>query len=61
MYNSVCSELGNGAFGMLVPERDKLDRDRELQFQAACTITNIPIENTKYVTLNDFELELDSS
>lgn len=53
--------MGNGAFGMLVPERDKLDRDRELQFQAACTITNIPIENTKYVTLNDFELELDSS
>lgn len=60
---AVCSESGDGALDMLVPERDKVDKDRVLQFQAVCTITNIPIENTKYgyITLNDFELKLDST
>lgn len=63
IFCAVCSESEDGALDMLVPERDKIGKDRVLQFQAACTITNIPIENTKYgyITLNDFELKLDST
>lgn len=63
IFCAVCSESGDGALDMLMPERDKVDKNRVLQFQAACTVTNIPIENTKYgyITLNDFELKLEST
>lgn len=48
---------------MLGPGRNNLNRDRVLQSQAACTITNFPVENTTcgYITVNDIELELDSA
>lgn len=51
IFCAVCSESGDGALDMLVPERDKVDKDRVLQFQAACTITNILLKIPNTVTL----------